>query len=199
VVQALNLDSPDSARTYSEAERDTLTSHLVELQQAVNEGKFSHLPFDTRVLCAFHGNIFRDVRGHAGRVRSQTFGQERLEFGGHPSLHRTEVESALRAVFQKVEAQIQDVLSNPEHEHYDKRAMRVAVWAHAELVRIHPFEDGNGRTARMISDYILIRLDMDPVPIAAVKNEYYVAMEAYILRRDESLLVDLYLRLSVEE
>ena len=51
----------------------------------------------------------------------------------------------------------------------------------------------------MISDYILIRLDMDPVPIAAVKNEYYVAMEAYILRRDESLLVDLYLRLSVEE
>ena len=42
--------------------------------------------------------------------------------------------------------------------------------AHFHFVAIHPFEDGNGRTARMISDYILHRSAQD-IPMAFVSNE----------------------------
>ena len=34
-------------------------------------------------------------------------------------------------------------------------AIEKAAWAHAELVKIHPFADGNDRTGRLIMNYIL--------------------------------------------
>jgi hypothetical protein len=39
----------------------------------------------------------------------------------------------------------------------------VAAWAHSEWVRIHPFMNGNGRTARMWANAILMRYGLDPV------------------------------------
>ena len=37
----------------------------------------------------------------------------------------------------------------------DLNPIELAAWTHAEFVRIHPFEDGNGRTARLMSGYYL--------------------------------------------
>jgi hypothetical protein len=39
----------------------------------------------------------------------------------------------------------------------------VAGWAHAEWVRIHPFANGNGRTARIWANVILMRYGIEPV------------------------------------
>jgi Fic family protein len=36
-------------------------------------------------------------------------------------------------------------------------AVDLAVWAHMEVVRIHPFWDGNGRTARLLMNVIIMR------------------------------------------
>mgnify|MGYP000603397565 CR=1 FL=1 len=38
----------------------------------------------------------------------------------------------------------------------DLNPIELAAWTHAEFVRIHPFEDGNGRTSRMIMNYQLL-------------------------------------------
>ncbi len=40
--------------------------------------------------------------------------------------------------------------------------IELAAWAHAEWVRIHPFANGNGRTARMWANWILIRYGVPP-------------------------------------
>ena len=37
-------------------------------------------------------------------------------------------------------------------------AIALSAWTHAEFVKIHPFPDGNGRTARLIMNYQLIKL-----------------------------------------
>jgi hypothetical protein len=49
-----------------------------------------------------------------------------------------------------------------------------ATYAHLHLVRIHPFVDGNGRTARVLQDTILSENSV-PVPIieAGERNTYY--------------------------
>lgn len=41
-------------------------------------------------------------------------------------------------------------------------AIDLAAWAHAEWVRIHPFANGNGRTARLWANYLLMRYGIPP-------------------------------------
>ncbi len=41
--------------------------------------------------------------------------------------------------------------------------IELAVWTHSEWARIHPFCNGNGRTARMLANAILMRYGLPPV------------------------------------
>jgi hypothetical protein len=41
--------------------------------------------------------------------------------------------------------------------------IELAAWAHSEWVRIHPFGNGNGRTARIWANFLLLRYGMRPV------------------------------------
>ncbi|MDE1823065.1 MAG: Fic family protein, partial [Candidatus Micrarchaeota archaeon] len=62
-----------------------------------------------------------------------------------------------------------------------KRAMHpveVSALVHCKITQIHPFTDGNGRTARLIMNWILLR-NQFPAVIIEVKNKerYYFAIE----------------------
>lgn len=55
-----------------------------------------------------------------------------------------------------------------------------AAYLHDELVRIHPFIDGNGRTARLLMNLYLLKRGYLPVTLkgtAEAKLEYYTALE----------------------
>lgn len=52
---------------------------------------------------------------------------------------------------------------------------------HIDFIRIHPFEDGNGRTGRLILNYNLLRQGIAPVIITTDLEEYY---HSYIKNRD---------------
>jgi len=41
--------------------------------------------------------------------------------------------------------------------------IELAAWTHSEWVRIHPFGNGNGRTARILTNAILMRYGLPPV------------------------------------
>ena len=64
-----------------------------------------------------------------------------------------------------------------------------------DLLVVHPFEDGNGRTSRLCAAHLLVRLGLRPVAIEAVKQEYTEALNHYYTARDIEPLVDLYVRL----
>ncbi len=60
-----------------------------------------------------------------------------------------------------------------------------AAWVHAEFVRIHPFADGNGRTARMIMNYELMGANFLPIAIRTESREkYYAALDLYAAEGD---------------
>lgn len=53
-----------------------------------------------------------------------------------------------------------------------------AVFAHHELVRIHPFVDGNGRVARLLCNLILMKHGYPPIMIrTAERKKYFDALE----------------------
>lgn len=58
--------------------------------------------------------------------------------------------------------------------------IELACWVHAEFVRIHPFIDGDGRTARLLMNYILMFYGFVPVSIKPViVSEYYSALDDF--------------------
>ena len=64
-------------------------------------------------------------------------------------------------------------------------AIEWAAWTHAEFVRIHPFPDGNGRTARMLMNLQLLTEGFQPISIAKEERlAYYEALEAYAVGGD---------------
>jgi Fic family protein len=67
----------------------------------------------------------------------------------------------------------------------DMPDIEIAAWIHAEFVCIHPFVDGNGRTARMIMNY---RLMSDGwLPVSVPKEErlrYFESLETYAVGGD---------------
>lgn len=60
-----------------------------------------------------------------------------------------------------------------------------ASWTHAEFVRIHPFQDGNGRTSRLIMNYQLMSNGFPAVSISKENRlEYFNVLEEYAVRGD---------------
>jgi Fic family protein len=56
-----------------------------------------------------------------------------------------------------------------------------ASYAHCEIVRIHPFPNGNGRTARICINYFLARYGRLLIPIQRPQQDRYIeAAQAWI-------------------
>jgi Fic family protein len=57
--------------------------------------------------------------------------------------------------------------------------LQLGAWAHWAITRIHPFRDGNGRIARLVQDYILLRRGYIPAPLFSEdrQGQYYEALE----------------------
>ena len=62
----------------------------------------------------------------------------------------------------------------------DLNPIELAAWTHAEFVRIHPFQDGNGRTSRLIMNYQLMSCGFLPISVAKENRlDYYNALDKY--------------------
>lgn len=60
------------------------------------------------------------------------------------------------------------------------KALTIAAYAHAKLVGIHPFADGNGRVARLLMNRELLRRKHPPVAIRKEQRlAYYGALDAF--------------------
>jgi len=68
--------------------------------------------------------------------------------------------------------------------------VELAAWVHGEWVRIHPFANGNGRTARLLANYVLIRFGFGPALAVRPRPDqpYGDAARASMETRDHTLM-----------
>ena len=106
---------------------------------------------------------------HVGAFRGEP-GLENVEvvIGGAYGMPAADVATGL-AAFEKALVSIVEQLDAryPSADELDTDGLEavidLAAWAHTESVRIHPFANGNGRTARLWANAIFMRYGIEPV------------------------------------
>lgn len=71
---------------------------------------------------------------------------------------------------------------------------------HAMFEAIHPFQDGNGRTGRILLNYILEQAGYPPIAIkASLRSDYLRALEDWQVRDDPRMLIESVARCVADE
>lgn len=89
------------------------------------------------------------------------------------SAHNEELPS-----FHDVPSKMAAFIASLAQQRRDLHPVEYAAVLHLDFVRIHPFEDGNGRVARLLMNHALLRAGYPPVVISPrFKHEYIQALE----------------------
>ena len=147
------------------------------------------------LLCAFHARLFAGVRNHAGRLRTSDSGSEWLTFGPNRSAHRNQVPEMLEHVCDAAARKLRRLAETPSAEGFELAAIDLAVRLHADIICIHPFEDGNGRTSRMLLNWNLLQVGLMPIALEVPKAEYRDCLNHYFSTKQMGPLLHLYTRL----
>jgi Fic family protein len=99
-----------------------------------------------------------------GEVGLESIG---VKVGDHYGVHPSQVAAELRRfeeILQAVVAQLDEDLPVGKEPDADELAavIDLCAWAHAEWVRIHPFANGSGRTARLWANFLTRRYGLPP-------------------------------------
>lgn len=89
-----------------------------------------------------------------------------VTFSGKEALPYYQVEELISNLCQNLEERLK-YLPKPEEEKYILEIVSLIAWFQHQFVFIHPFQDYNGRTARMLTILILLILNIPPIELKA--------------------------------
>ena len=128
------------------------------------------------------------------KLTQNTYDTRRYQLGERPGeykLHdyvtgREEVGTPPEGVAAEMGELVDELLCVP-----DEKALTAAAYFHAKFENIHPFADGNGRTGRLLMNYLLLLWDHPPVIIHEEdRRTYYDALERFDADQELAPLTD---------
>jgi cell filamentation protein len=129
-----------------------------------------------------HQRLFGEIYEWAGKTRNVNISGGMAMFA--PARF---IEQCLNAEFLKIGKDIKEKSSFNNRIWLQKAAEHFG-----ELITIHPFRDGNGRTTRLFTDLFLkeknLKIDWREIDI----DQYYKALEKAIMEADHSLMTRLF-------
>lgn len=145
------------------------------------------------LLCSIHRDIFGEhFPESAGRLR-----MGELNFGRRAALRPEHIESALQQLVIALRHELRWAQSRKsEFDEVDAERLFLEIARHhAELIRIHPFVDGNGRWARFITSIFLCDAGFGcgTMIYARDRDEYIRAIDRIIDGNEPGDLADLLL------
>lgn len=81
--------------------------------------------------------------------------------------------SQLPGVFENFSQELEEKTSRINSQSAVSDVVDTASWAHEEIIKIHPFVDGNGRTARLVVDLIFKRANLPYITDWGAQNDEY--------------------------
>jgi Fic family protein len=162
---------------------DSSTHHTDALTSLLIDSNLNHKPLTLERLHKWHTSLF--VGGYSSLLEDIKVGEFRKydDMEVVSGAHGREKVHYLAIPAAKIENDIEKLLeyiNNSSENPYIKSAK-----AHLWFVSIHPYDDGNGRVARVIADYILsknMKLEYKYFSISSAiqldKKGYYEALES---------------------
>ena len=99
-------------------------------------------------------------------------------FGGRSYMAFQKVPNKLAAFCEELNKRRQTIDANDAAAVYE-----LSFWAHYELVTIHPWADGNGRTSRLLMN--LLQMEFDVLPTKVLKEDKAEYIQALVDTREE--------------
>ena len=137
--------------------------------------------FTAQDICQIHKIWLEEIYGWAGKYR-----KVKLTKGNFPFAFPSEIPKLMK-VFEK------DSLrhNTPCNFKSRERVIKALAEIHAELVLIHPFREGNGRTARILATLMALQADMPRLNFSSItgrKQKKYIAAIHAGLDKDYRLM-----------
>lgn len=146
---------------------------LVKDDKDLTEEQFKDL-HDLLVKNIMVGGVYRNVN-------------VRIIGGAHQPPDYLKVYDKMRELF--------DSLKTIKLDDFDK-----GVYLHANLAKIYPYVDGNGRVARLALNYYLIKAGLIPITISKeYKDEYFMNLEIFKVNKDIKPLSNFIIKLINEQ
>jgi len=86
--------------------------------------------------------------------------------------------------FSKIEEKVNDLFKIIDIFIGDD--IKKAIYIHAEIAKIHPFTDGNGRTSKLVLNLFLLKCGSIPIYIPVEEKDYYFSL-LDIFKREKNL------------
>ena len=126
-------------------------------------------PLNEEFLKDLHARLVKHLEDFGGLYRNVNI---RIKGSQHTPCDHIKVYDRMKKYFNDVE--------DPNKSDFENIA-----YAHLQLAKIHPFIDGNGRLARLILNFYLIKYGYLPISIPAKRRlEYFDLLEEYKVNKN---------------
>lgn len=181
-------------------ESPRLRDNLRAVLRDIRDEAYQRAPLNLEELRNWHRRIMSGLHtpnlSWIGRFRGEKgldnlgvrVGRHRGTAASQVANELTEFEQRLVRVIEHMDSMIApgSELSTDQIE----AVLEVCAWAHSEWVRVHPFANGNGRTARLLANAIALRYGLPPfVRLRPQPNHGYPNAAEASMRGDYQPLV----------
>lgn len=168
-------EAPPS-RTYQEREIRNVLDALTEIDIQVRSNQVPVI--SAELICDYNRKVLEgtEYEPHVvpGEIRDYSVGVG--EYRGAPAEDCVYLVERLSSWLES------DVFKSADPEIQFALVVASAVYAHLYIAWVHPFGDGNGRTARLLEFLILARCGMVPLPAAHLLSNHYNLTRAQYYR-----------------
>jgi Fic family protein len=149
-----------------------LRANLGAVLRGIRDAAQRRQPLTLDAIRHWHRHIMKGLKtphpASIGRFRGEP-GLEEVEvrIGAHRGVPAAQVSTEVKgfeARLARIVARLDEAIAPGADLDADQleAVLNVCAWAHSEWVRLHPFANGNGRTARLLANAIALRYGLPP-------------------------------------
>ena len=157
-----------------------MTASNVGLRMMTEEAKVKEMPLTQNFICTLHKTLLREDY----TVYRDLPGGVQTSYTVHAGTYKTRPNSVITRYGDRFEyaspeetpGLISDLVDwyNVAEREGRLSPVELAALFHYRYIRIHPFEDGNGRIARLLVNFILCRHDFPMIVVRSRKKSEYL-------------------------